>query len=121
MHAHLAVEVRSNLRARSNSRRGREYTLLIIMEMATDPMEVRGFPVGDGIGVEESINSLHHSWEPLSTTASPPTPSSSGVPGDHSDESRPLLSRHARQIEERRQGKSPCLLLTLALKVTLLY
>ena len=31
------------------------------------------FPIGDGISVEESINSLHRSWEPLSPTASPTT------------------------------------------------
>ena len=95
----------------SNSRRGREASNSRDLEMATDPsLEVRGFPIGDGISVEESINSLHRSWEPLSPTASPTTPSSSGVPDgttlDHSDETRPLLSRHARQIEERRQGES---------------
>lgn len=65
---------------------------------------MKGFPVGEctDMDVEESINnSLHRSWEPLSPTA---TPSTSDVPADSADESRPLLSRHARQIEERRQG-----------------
>jgi hypothetical protein len=72
--------------------------------MAEPSLEVGGFPVSEGISVEESVNSLHRSWEPLSPTTSPPTPSSSGMAME-SDESRPLLSRHARQIEERRQGE----------------
>lgn len=53
---------------------------------------------------EESLNSLHQSWEPLSPTVSPPTPSSSGPIDDDDGETRPLLSR---QIEERRQGELP--------------
>ena len=57
----------------------------------------------DESGVDESINSLHRTWESLSPTASPIT--SSGLYMAGSDESRPLLSRHARQIEERRQGE----------------
>ena len=92
-----------------NSRRGRESCVSEAhdLEMADSSMEVRGFPVGDGVGVEESVNSLHRTWEPLSPTASPVTPSSSsGLHMGYSDESRPLLSRHARQIEERRQGEA---------------
>ena len=88
------------------SRRERESTGAMSeahdLEMANPSLEVKGFPVGDSVSVVESVNSLHRSWEP--PAASPPTPSSSGVPMD-SDESRPLLSRHARQIQERRQGE----------------
>ena len=75
------------------------------VEMADPSLEVGGFPMSTGVGVEESVNSLHRSWERiLSPANSPPTPSSSGMALE-SDESRPLLSRHARQIEERRQGE----------------
>ena len=80
-----------------------------VMEMADPSLEVKRFPAEkSSVSVEESINSvsLHHSWEPLSPRVSPPTPSSSGMPVDSDNtETRPLLSRHARQIEERRQGK----------------
>ena len=90
----------------SHSRGGRESACVseaLDLEMADPSLEVHSYPVGDGVGIEESINSIHRTWEPLSPSASPATPaSSSGL--HHSDESRPLLSRHARQIEERRQG-----------------
>jgi hypothetical protein len=55
--------------------------------------------VGDGYDVEGSINSLHRTWDPT------PTPVSSSSRHMASDENRPLLSRHARQIEERRKGE----------------
>ena len=57
-----------------------------------------GIVEGDGIGVE-STNSLHRTWDPT------PTPVSSSSRHMASDENRPLLSRHARQIEERRKGE----------------
>ncbi|CAI7995534.1 Solute carrier family 12 member 9 [Geodia barretti] len=57
-----------------------------------------GIVEGDGIGVE-STNSLHRTWDPT------PTPVSSSSRHMASDENRPLLSRHARQIEERRKAK----------------
>ena len=90
----------------SHSRRGRETRGAHDLEMADPSLEVQGFPVGDGVGVEESINSLHRTWEPLSPGASPTSPlTSSGLHNmGNSDETRPLLTRHARQIEERRQG-----------------
>lgn len=99
------------------SRSGRESTCASEahdLEMS-DPSVVevksmKGFPVGEptDADLEESINnSLHRSWEPLSPTA---TPSTSDMPADSADESRPLLSRHARQIEERRQGSGGVIL-----------
>ena len=86
----------------ANSRRGREssFSEAPSLVMADSSVDVA---VGDGYDVEGSINSLHRTWESLSPTASPI--SSSGLHMVGSDESQPLLSRHARQIEERRQGE----------------
>ena len=67
--------------------------------MAESSLDRHSIALGDGIGVEESTNSLHRTWDPT------PTPASSSGRHMASDENRPLLSRHARQIEERRQGE----------------
>lgn len=77
-----------------------------LVEMNESSVEVRRFPV-EGALAEDSLNSINRTWERLSQTATPPNTgtNSSGMQMGSADETRPLLTRHARQIEERRQGE----------------
>ena len=81
------------------SRSGRESLLSVEM---TDP----SFEVDPRhAAADSSINhSLHRSWEQMSASPSPCSPSSAAT-GSENEEMRPLLAKHTMEIEQRRQGE----------------